>query len=158
MKARPVRGLRPDTEISSAARQIVLVRLEELFAFAPHALDPHNATALHDMRIAAKRLRYVLELVGFCLPTIAAEAELRARQLQGLIGEIHDHDVLLERIGARSDGEEKGMRRLSDRLQSRREALFGEFRGLWRTLEASDLRGRIVAATTCSPNGAVPGA
>ena len=45
---------------------IVLVRVEELRSFAPRALDPEAAKIQHNMRIAAKRLRYVLEATGFC--------------------------------------------------------------------------------------------
>jgi CHAD domain-containing protein len=152
VKTRAIPDLEPDVDLAQAARRIVGVRAEELFALAPAALDRDNAEALHDLRIAAKRLRYVLELIGFCLPAIAAEAETRARQLQTLIGEIHDHDVLLARIG---EPREKGMQRLSERLNSRREALYGEFRALWRAIEASGLRERIVVATGYSPNGAV---
>jgi len=154
MKAREVSGLDADADLAQAARLIISVRAEELFAFAPTALEPQNSKALHDMRIAAKRLRYVLELVGFCVPTIAAEAELAARELQSLIGAIHDHDVLLERICATGAMAKKGIRRLTERVQSRRDARFAEFTTLWRALEASDLRGRIVAATCYAPNGA----
>jgi CHAD domain-containing protein len=154
MKARPVAGLDAHADLAQAARLIISVRAEELFAFAPRALEPQNSKALHDMRIAAKRLRYVLELVGFCVPTIAAEAELAARELQSLIGDIHDHDVLLERISATGALAKKGMRRLAERVQARRDARFAEFTTLWRALEASDVRGRIVAATSYSTNGA----
>jgi CHAD domain-containing protein len=153
MKARAVTGLDPDADLTQAARRIVSVRADELFTFAAEALDPLNATALHDMRIAAKRFRYALEIIGFCLPTIAAEAETRARQIQSLIGAIHDHDVLLERIAASGESDAKGTRYLIVRVQSRRDALFGEFKALWRTIEASDLRGRIIAATGYSPKG-----
>jgi CHAD domain-containing protein len=154
MKAREVQGLEPQIDLCLAAQRIVSMRAEELYALAATALDQRNATALHDMRIAAKRLRYVLELVGFCLPSVAPEAETRTRQLQTLIGEIHDHDVLLTRIANSADAGAKGMRRLGERVQSRRDALFSEFTALWLTIEASGLRGRIVAATTDSPNGA----
>ena len=47
-------------------------RLDELRGFADEALAPGAATAQHDLRIAAKRLRYVLEIVG---PCIGEEAE-----------------------------------------------------------------------------------
>jgi CHAD domain-containing protein len=98
MKARKVRGLDPAATLTDNARKIVRVRLDELYSFAPQALDPEQATALHDMRIAAKRLRYVLELTGFCFGPYAAKAAGIARDLQDLIGEIHDCDVLEPRI------------------------------------------------------------
>jgi CHAD domain-containing protein len=153
MRARAVGGLDGELTLSDAARRIVAVRSEELFELGAQALDPAEAVALHDLRIAAKRLRYVLEVVGFCLPAVAAEAETRARQLQSLIGEIHDHDVLLARIDAHGEPH-KGLRRLRERVALRRDALFGEFRALWRAIDASGLRGRIVAATGYSPDPA----
>ncbi|HEX4623034.1 MAG TPA: CHAD domain-containing protein [Solirubrobacteraceae bacterium] len=51
--------------------------------------------ALHDMRIAAKRLRYVLEVTAFCFGPCAGTALRRAKELQDLLGEIHDCDEML---------------------------------------------------------------
>jgi CHAD domain-containing protein len=81
MKARAVTQLDPDGALADNAARIVRVRLDELYSFVPAALDPAEREALHHMRIAAKRLRYVLEL-------------------QDLIGEVHDCDVMLERVDA----------------------------------------------------------
>jgi CHAD domain-containing protein len=60
MKARNVKGLEPQGTLADNAERIVRVRLDELQSFIPEALDPDEVTALHDMRIAAKRLRYIL--------------------------------------------------------------------------------------------------
>src|SRR4029077_5767818 len=60
MKARPVKKLDPSRPLGENAARIVQVRLDEMLAFAPTALDG-KTKAQHDMRIAAKRLRYVLE-------------------------------------------------------------------------------------------------
>jgi CHAD domain len=87
------------------------VRLAELHSFAPDAFEPENAKEQHDMRIAAKRLRYILEATGFCFGKPAQTARRRARDLQGLLGELHDCDVMQPRIEAhlaelrRSDAE-----------------------------------------------------
>jgi CHAD domain-containing protein len=98
VKARKVKGLRPDRSLSDAAARIVRVRLDELCSFAPLALDPARQDALHDMRIAAKRLRYVLEVTSICFGRYAATAAKRARDLQDLAGEIHDCDVMLPEV------------------------------------------------------------
>ena len=74
------------------------MRLDELYGFGPAALDPERVTELHDMRIAAKRLRYVLEITGHCFGEIGDEAESFAKDLQGVLGEIHDCDVLIPRV------------------------------------------------------------
>ena len=49
------------------------------------------------MRIAAKRLRYVLEITGPCFGPEAKAARDAAKRLQGVLGEIHDCDVMLPR-------------------------------------------------------------
>jgi hypothetical protein len=100
MKARKVRGLEPDGPLSDNVARIVAVRLDELLGFMPRAADPEQVKALHDLRIAAKRLRYVLELVAPSFGAYAATAAKKARKLQDLVGEIHDCDVTLPRVEA----------------------------------------------------------
>jgi hypothetical protein len=97
MKARPVKKLDSARPLGENAARIVQVRLEEMLAFAPRALDG-KTRAQHDMRIAAKRLRYVLEVTGFCFGRPADTARRRARDLQDILGEIHDCDVMLPRV------------------------------------------------------------
>ena len=93
MKARKVGGLEPDESLADNAERIVLVRLDELCGFMPKAADPGEVVALHDMRIAAKRLRYILEVTGPCFGPYASTATKLVKDLQDLLGEIHDCDV-----------------------------------------------------------------
>jgi hypothetical protein len=97
MKARPVKKLHPSRSLGENSARIVQVRLDEMLALAPRALDGKKKTQ-HDMRIAAKRLRYVLEVTGFCFGRPADTARRRARDLQDILGEIHDCDVMLPRV------------------------------------------------------------
>ena len=85
------------------AARILKVRLEEMRSFAPKALEPGEVKTQHDMRIAAKRLRYVLEVTGFCFGRSAATARRRARDLQGLLGDMHDCDVMIPVVQAQLD-------------------------------------------------------
>jgi hypothetical protein len=104
MKARKVKGLDPQASLADNAERIVHVRLNELQSFIPRALEPDEVTALHDMRIAAKRLRYVLEVTAdVCFGPYADTALKRTKELQDLLGEIHDCDVQLPRVLARLD-------------------------------------------------------
>jgi hypothetical protein len=98
MKARHVEGLEPDEPLADNVERLVRVRLDELCGFMPKASDPGRVRELHDMRIAAKRLRYLLELFAPLFGTYAATAAKRTKELQDLIGEIHDCDVTLPRV------------------------------------------------------------
>ena len=103
MRARQVKKLEPTRSLGENAARIVQVRLDEMLGFAPRALDG-KTKAQHDMRIAAKRLRYVLELTGFVFGKPADTARRRARDLQDILGEVHDCDVMLPRVRAHLDG------------------------------------------------------
>jgi hypothetical protein len=98
VKAKKVKGTDPAGALAENAARIVSVRLAELRSFTPTALERRAVAEQHDMRIAAKRLRYVLEVSGFCFGRPAATARKRAKQLQDLLGEIHDADVMLPRL------------------------------------------------------------
>jgi hypothetical protein len=99
VKAGRVKGLDATGPLADNAERIVRLRLEELCGFVPAALDVAEVEALHDMRIAAKRLRYVLEVTAAsCFGPYARTAAKRAKDLQALIGEILDCDVALPRV------------------------------------------------------------
>jgi CHAD domain-containing protein len=123
MKARKVKGLKPGEPLRPNAARIVAVRLEELRALAAEAVEPGAETAQHDMRIAAKRLRYALEIVEPCFGPPATEGRLAAKELQSVLGEIHDCDVMLPKV--------EGIGSLETLLRTRRELLFARFKELW---------------------------
>lgn len=101
MKARKVKRLDPEAPLAEGARRIVLVRLGELESFIPRVLDPGEVEALHDMRIAAKRLRYVLELTEPCFGAEARYGYKQAKELQEVLGEVHDCDEMLALVRRR---------------------------------------------------------
>jgi len=124
MKARAVEGLDAKAPLRPNAARTVRTRLDELHSLAPAALEPSAATAQHEMRIAAKRLRYVLEIAGPCFGPEAKAARDAAKRLQGVLGEIHDCDVMLPRAW--------GIASLRNLLRTRRELLFRQFSEVWR--------------------------
>lgn len=95
MKARRVKGLEPGAPLAENALRMAMVRIDEVWSFAEPAGDRDDPQPLHDMRIAAKRLRYLLELVEPCLGEPAARGAKQAKQIQTLLGEIHDCDELI---------------------------------------------------------------
>jgi len=124
VKPHAVEELDPAAPLHPNAVRIVRTRLDELLSLAPAALEPAASQAQHDLRIAAKRLRYVLEITGPCFGPEAKAARDAARRLQGVLGEIHDCDVMLPRAW--------GIESLRTLLRTRRELLFRQFSELWR--------------------------
>ena len=104
MKAKRVKKLDPAEPLADNAARIVRVRLGEMRSLAARALEPGATRRQHDLRIAAKRLRYVLEATEFCFGRVAETARRRARDLQDVLGELHDCDVMLPRVERHLDG------------------------------------------------------
>jgi CHAD domain-containing protein len=128
VKARAIEELDPGGPLSPNIARIIAVRLDELRGFADAALAPDASEAQHDMRIAAKRLRYVLEIFAPCLGEEADQARRAAKGLQSVLGDLHDCDLMLtkvERIGS-----------VAALLRQRRQRRFREFVELWQS-EAS---------------------
>jgi CHAD domain-containing protein len=90
VKARKVKNVDPDGRLDESLRTILAVRLDEL-----HSFDPTNSEELHDLRIAAKRVRYILEAAEPVFGEGAARGVRAMKQLQDHLGEIHDCDELL---------------------------------------------------------------
>lgn len=100
MKARRIRKLDPRASLREGAARTITVRLGELRTLAQEAIEPSASVAQHDLRIAAKRLRYVLEVTGACFGEEADAARRAAKSLQDILGEIHDCDEMLPRVEA----------------------------------------------------------
>lgn len=139
-------------EARNKAREAGSARLDALLGFAKAVRNPEQIEALHRMRIAAKRLRYALEVLAPILdhdfkPVIAA-----LKKLQDRLGEIHDCDVWLERLPdflaaesalmRRHPGDTGPMTRIAPGIEAfrrtrreRRAAAHAEFIVFWDRLE-----------------------
>lgn len=97
-KAKQVRGIRCGAPSAANARLVIQTRLDEMLAFAPWVDDPANVEEIHNLRIAAKRLRYSLELFRFALPSGANGLINEVKEIQEHVGDLHDADVMIERV------------------------------------------------------------
>jgi CHAD domain-containing protein len=169
VKARRVKGIDPAAPLAPNAERIVRARLDELVALMPAAAT--DDVALHDLRIAAKRLRYALELTHPCFGPYAKTAIKHLRALQDVLGEIHDADVhlpditalldeLIDEGAAQGRGDPSALARAPGRrayagivalqvqLRGRRAALREDFLALWESLERKGFRARLEFALT----------
>ena len=92
-KPRSVGGLDPSGRLRPNARRILAVRIDEVYAYDGLIGDPANVTELHDMRIACKRLRYLLEVFAVAFGGELAPYVAEVNELQDMLGDIHDCDV-----------------------------------------------------------------
>lgn len=97
-RAWTVGPLDASASLAENARIILRVRVGELFSYAPIVSDERHVEALHDMRIAAKRLRYTLELFRAVFGDEGERQINRVKELQELLGQLHDHDVRIALI------------------------------------------------------------
>src|SRR4051794_23279044 len=95
-KARDIPELHGNLIFREAARAAVGVRAQEVFEHRENVLDVDDIERVHDMRVATRRLRAVLEVFA---PAFAADehrAVLRdVKALADALGERRDPDVQL---------------------------------------------------------------
>lgn len=81
------------TDLYRRANEAIRLRLEDFLAYEPHVAYPERVAELHQMRIAAKHLRYTLEIFE-PLYTRALRKPLKiVKEIQELLGQVHDCDV-----------------------------------------------------------------
>lgn len=97
----PTADLDPAGSLTTNARAIIAVRAGELLSYDPVFPDPDAVSALHDARIAAKRLRYTLDLFAGRFGEDGAAVLAEVKALQEDLGAVHDRDVLIDTIERR---------------------------------------------------------
>jgi CHAD domain-containing protein len=94
-------SVEPDEPYRAAGARIVRVRTGELFAHAEGVLDTRDIERVHDMRVASRRLRAVLEIFAPCFPASEFDGVLRdVKQLADALGERRDPDVHIDALRA----------------------------------------------------------
>jgi CHAD domain-containing protein len=143
--------IQTDLTFAKMSAAVILDRLKDLEQLSDSLYKPFEIESLHDMRIAAKRLRYALELFQQCwgpsLQTFAKNAAL----IQTALGEVHDCDVWIESIGKRINLARKQKQDdqiaafiwlLSHFVKVRTKHLRQAY-DLWRKWESTDVSGQV---------------
>lgn len=155
-KALPLYAVRPQETLRSNAPLMLHTRLEELYQFAPYIHDPAQVEELHNMRIAAKRLRYTLEIFAPCFSGKDFEkVYTQAKSIQEQIGEIHDRDVRGPLLQAFLDSHAParpeirlGLERLIQAQQSERAELYAKFIFYWNKIQRQGFKRQFLLLLT----------
>jgi CHAD domain-containing protein len=89
------------------ARSTIMERLKEVEKLSDGLYQPLRIKPLHKMRIAAKRLRYALELFEPCWGPGFSLFAKKVAALQTSLGELHDSDIWIETLGEHLKSKEK---------------------------------------------------
>ncbi len=73
-------------------------RLEDMLAYETYVTQPERMEELHAMRIAAKRLRYTMEVFEPLYHGDLKQPLKTVRKIQTMLGDIHDCDVWVEHL------------------------------------------------------------
>jgi len=103
--------LLPDDESYKKVRELALRRLNRFISYEAKVLKGDDAEAIHDMRVASRRLQQVLDLL-YPRPRPPEFRRLRRqiRRCRQALGEVRNCDVLLEFV-ARSLARKRSTRR-----------------------------------------------
>ena len=152
-KATAARKAPAETELtySRMSATVIIDRLKELEKLSESLYQPFEIEALHDMRIAAKRLRYALELFQQCWGRSLQTFAKTAARLQTALGEVHDCDVWIEDFGKQISQARKQKQNehvaafiwlLSHFVKLRTKHLRRAY-DLWREWESNDVGGQL---------------
>ena len=123
------------------AKNNIRERLEKMFSLEPYVRKSACVKELHEMRIAAKNLRYTLENFEYLYGTTVKPFMFAAMKVQQTLGEVHNFDVWLGLIKIFKDSSSRDahFRRavnfLDDECTRRRLDAYQKFVVLWAKLK-----------------------
>jgi CHAD domain-containing protein len=152
MPPAPRGGVDPTDSFRNAAPLVLEERYHALYAFEPYVDHPEEAEQLHAMRIAAKWLRYTMELFAPAYKDGLKQPLAAVKRIQELLGDLHDSDVRLdilqdmserpldaaglEALGTlRPEPVKEALRRLRVQEVDVRQGCYRAFRKEWKKLE-----------------------
>ncbi|MBM3240805.1 CHAD domain-containing protein [Candidatus Poribacteria bacterium] len=130
----------------------ISLKLDEMLAYEPYVRQPERVEELHAMRIAAKRLRYTIEVFEPLYHEELKSSRQVVREVQTILGDIHDYDVWVEYLPQFLEEErvrtleyfghtrplnllKAGILYLQQECQQRRDQRYKEFVEFWEELQ-----------------------
>lgn len=142
------------TTIGALAMHVLQEQSQRFFDLAPATRMGHDSRSVHQMRVAARRMRAALRLFGEDLPSSEAEhlnAELK--WAAGQLGHVRDLDVQLKRLGetAAERGLEGRLMRYTEWLLMERHAAQEELLAALDSARFADLTASLQAIDAWQP-------
>jgi CHAD domain-containing protein len=147
-KARDIPGLDGRTTFRAVAREAVGVRSAEVFEHAAGVLDTDDIDRVHDMRVATRRLRAVLEVFAPAFDKAEHKAALRdVKALADALGARRDPDVQLAALAtmeaALPEADRPGLEVFAGRLRAEQQDGNRTLAAALKTIADDDLEGRL---------------
>lgn len=137
------------------AAERIRQRLEDLLGRGSCLDHAEDMEGHHAMRISAKRLRYTLEICNPAFEDRLKPCIKTLKQLQTMLGDLHDCDMWAERIEAFGEEETQrtiayygngrafrrlraGLEYLKEDRRNRRDEVFSRIQAFWRQIEEED--------------------
>ncbi len=138
--------------VFTQARKNIAQRISDLHSYESSLNNPNDKKSHHAMRIAAKKLRYTLEICDIAFDKQLKESVKTIKKTQTYLGDIHDCDIwddfikdfieeehqrTLEYFGHERTFKrlQKGLEFLRDDRRRCRQETFIQFRDYWHDLE-----------------------
>jgi CHAD domain-containing protein len=125
-RAQKVAGLDASTPYRQAMGRIIEQRFDEMMAHKAGTLLGRDPEALHDMRVASRRLRAAMDVSVECFPKRYLYYHRTVKELTDQLGGVRDCDVLRDTLttyrDTRPPDERPGINRLLRDLRTEREA------------------------------------
>jgi putative phosphoesterase len=141
------------------ARDHISTRLDEVLALEQFVHDESAAAKHHELRIAAKRLRYTMEIFSSLYKEELKEQISLMKQLQDVLGEIHDYDVWVQEFSVYMQGvpgdTRYGTSKVLNHAADMRKSRYKDFVSLWDNAVAKGLFGNIRRVTETGPSSDV---
>jgi CHAD domain-containing protein len=150
--ARPwkIVDLDPSENLKTCLHKIALTRFQETFSYEQGTVKGEDIEALHDMRVAARRLRAITRIFRECFPKKKfKKQDGRLQRLIRSLGAVREHDVFVELLAEKKKSLTPREGKIFDLLLARerstrlslRKQLLTELRGLQRAKYADSYSG-----------------
>jgi CHAD domain-containing protein len=149
-KARDITDFDPRQSFRALARDAVRIRSAEVFEHVAGVLDTDDIERVHDMRVATRRLRAVLEVFAPAFDKKRHKAALKdVKALADALGARRDPDVQLAALAtmaaARPGPDQTGIEVFAARIRAEQDEGNRTLAAALKAMEDDDLRGQLEA-------------